>query len=122
MKLKRELSKNGTVDSGVGHTLSSCGRQRMRSRSEDRTCTMPGLLSNFGPTISASGRSEPMTKSSHKMRQSSRDRCSSGYFEDNQYVNSECCRKENSHISNLPPSRCQVLSQCDRHCEPELGK
>ncbi|KZC12596.1 Serine/threonine-protein kinase PLK4 [Dufourea novaeangliae] len=49
--LSRGLSVDGMVDSGVGRTLSSYGRPRMRSRSEERMSTMPMLSNGLGPMI-----------------------------------------------------------------------
>ncbi|XP_043253044.1 serine/threonine-protein kinase PLK4 isoform X2 [Colletes gigas] len=58
------LLGDGMIDSGVGRTLSSYGRPRMRSRSEERMSTMPTMSNGFGPMISTRSEalSEPITK------------------------------------------------------------
>ncbi|THK33125.1 serine/threonine-protein kinase PLK4 isoform X1 [Diachasma alloeum] len=73
--LTRAMSGDVMVDSGLGRTLSSCGRlPRLRSRSEERTSTAPALITPLGPQFSA--RSDPMTDpnvlnhySNHRMKQ-----------------------------------------------------
>ncbi|KAJ8668601.1 hypothetical protein QAD02_010264 [Eretmocerus hayati] len=50
------------LDSGLGRTLSSCGRQRTRTRSEERIMNTPILYNGFGTAISA--RSEPLMEPS----------------------------------------------------------
>lgn len=51
---------NGMLDSGLGRTLSSYGRPKMRSRSEERMSTIPMM-----PMVSV--RSEPLSESITKM-------------------------------------------------------
>ncbi|KAG7206897.1 hypothetical protein KM043_000794 [Ampulex compressa] len=68
--MNREILGNGTIDSGVGRTLSSYDRPRMRSRSEERMSTMP-MSNGLGPMISARSEalSEPIARahSSHRI-------------------------------------------------------
>ncbi|XP_031844945.1 polo like kinase SAK isoform X2 [Nomia melanderi] len=67
--MHRALSGEGMIDSGLGRTLSSYGRPRMRSKSEERTSTMPILSNGLGPMFSARSEamSEPIAKThSHK--------------------------------------------------------
>ncbi|XP_011308644.1 serine/threonine-protein kinase PLK4 [Fopius arisanus] len=58
--LPRAMSSDVMVDSGLGRTLSSCGRMpRLRSRSEERTSTVPALITPARPQFST--RSDPIT-------------------------------------------------------------
>ncbi|XP_058794840.1 serine/threonine-protein kinase PLK4 [Phymastichus coffea] len=49
---------SGDNDSGLGRTLSSCGRPRLRSRSEERVSSSPLIYNGYGTAVSA--RSEPL--------------------------------------------------------------
>lgn len=56
---------DGMMDSGLGRTLSSYGRPRMRSRSEERMSTMPMMVNGaHGPMVSVRSEalSEPIVK------------------------------------------------------------
>lgn len=105
------LIGDGMVDSGVGRTLSSYGRPRMRSRSEEKMSTMPIMPNGLGPMISTRSEalSEPITNTySHKT---------------NDYHS-----KEASVLTGIPPppqsrifsqseqySGCDVYEEIDKH-------
>ncbi|XP_076236304.1 polo like kinase SAK [Calliopsis andreniformis] len=95
------LLHDGMADSGVGRTLSSYGRPRMRSRSEERMSTLPIMSNGLGPMVSARSEalSEPITKThSHK-----------GNCMDYR-------PKENSVLVGIPPPpRSKIFSQCEQY-------
>lgn len=103
----KDLLADGTVDSGVGRTLSSNGQSKMRSRSEERMSTM-AFNGGRGPMISMKSEalSEPIAKirSNHKIK----------------YVN--YCTKEGSDI----PLPCNILlsqnKQYDGYKSCDLNK
>ncbi|XP_012288170.1 serine/threonine-protein kinase PLK4 [Orussus abietinus] len=98
--LGRELSRSGTIDSGLGRTLSSCGRQRIRSRSEERMSTTPAMSNILGSTVSA--RSEPLSDSIAQTRSSYRINCN------------DRNRDENSVLAGIPqPPRSRVFLQSE---------
>jgi len=97
--MTQALLNNGIMDSGLGGTLSSYGRPKIRSRSEERMSTMPVM-----PLISMRSEaiSEPIAKmhSYHKMR----------------HANNRA--KENSVLMNVPLPHARVFSyngQCGNH-------
>lgn len=105
---------DGMVDSGVGRTLSSYGRPRMRSRSEERMSTMPVMSNGLGPMFSARSEalSEPITKPH------SRNRNCVDYRP-----------KQNSILTGIPPppqskifSQCEQSSNCVPHQEADKNK
>ncbi|XP_053974989.1 serine/threonine-protein kinase PLK4 [Hylaeus volcanicus] len=93
----KALIGDGMIDSGVGRTLSSYGRPRMRSRSEERMSTMPTMSNGYGPMVSARSEalSEPIAKThSHK----------------NNYVDYR--PKETSVLAGIPPPpQSRIFSQ-----------
>ena len=95
------LSGDGMVDSGVGRTLSSYGRPRMRSRSEERMSTMPTMSNGLGPMVSARSEalSEPITKPySHKAS------------------SIDYRPKESSVLAGIPPApQSKIFSQCEQY-------
>ncbi|XP_066589656.1 serine/threonine-protein kinase PLK4 [Prorops nasuta] len=95
---KREISGNGMVDSGVGRTLSSYGRSRMRSRSEERMSTTPAMMSNgYGPMVSA--KSEPLSDPSGRTQAFGRS--AFNHYE-----------KKNSVLAGIPkPPQSKIFSQ-----------
>ncbi|XP_034196457.2 polo like kinase SAK [Osmia lignaria lignaria] len=112
--MSKGLFGDGMLDSGVGRTLSSYGRPRMRSKSEERTSTMPMMSNGLGPMFSARSEalSEPITKT-------------------NLYkVNCIDYRaKENSMLAGIPPppqsrvcSQNEHYSNCDVYEEIEKQK
>ncbi|XP_017876759.1 serine/threonine-protein kinase PLK4 isoform X2 [Ceratina calcarata] len=95
--MSKELLGDGMIDSGVGRTLSSYGRPRMRSRSEERMSTMPVMSNGLGPMFSARSEalSEPITKT-HKMN------CANN-------------RTQNSMLAGIPlPPQSKIISQCEQ--------
>ncbi|XP_076277413.1 polo like kinase SAK [Lasioglossum baleicum] len=112
--MRTALSGDGMVDSGLGRTLFSYGRPRMRSRSEERMSTMPICSNGMGPMISARSEalSEPIAKThSHK---------TSGI---------DFHLKQNSILAGLPPppqsrifSQSQHYSGCDAYENPDKLK
>ncbi|CAK9819361.1 Serine/threonine-protein kinase PLK4 [Anthophora plagiata] len=94
------LLGDGMVDSGVGRTLSSYGRPRMRSRSEERMSTMPIMSNGLGPMFSARSEalSEPITRTySHKTN------CVDYHV------------KQNSILIGIPPPpQSKIFSQCEQ--------
>lgn len=106
------MSGEGTIDSGVGRTLSSCGRvPRIRSRSEERA-TSRAMLNPLGPQFSA--RSEPIAESiavnhsAHRFKRTdrSRDRRDS--------------QNESSVLFGIPqPPRSRVFSESSQHSKCE---
>lgn len=92
----KDLITDGMMDSGLGRTLSSYGRSKMRSRSEERTSTTPIM-----PMLSVRSEalSEPITKiqSNHKAR----------------YKNYNT--KEDSVLISVPISRSRLFSQNENY-------
>lgn len=114
--MNKGLLGDGIVDSGVGRTLSSYERPRIRSRSEERTSTIPnGVMSNgFGPMIST--KSEPLSEPIIRMY--SRKTNSIDYR-----------AKQNSVLAGIPlPPQSKIFSQyeqysnCDTNQEIEKHK
>ncbi|CAL7936789.1 unnamed protein product [Xylocopa violacea] len=112
--MNKGLFGDGMVDSGVGRTLSSYGRPRMRSRSEERMSTMPIMSNGLGPMFSARSEalSEPITRThSHQ---------------------TNCIdyrAKQNSILAGIPPppqskifSQCEQYSGCDVYQDDEKHK
>ncbi|XP_076642183.1 polo like kinase SAK isoform X1 [Halictus rubicundus] len=99
--MRTALSGGGMVDSGLGRTLSSYGRPRMRSRSEERMSTMPIFSNGLGPMISARSEamSEPIAKThSHK---------TSGI---------DFHPKQNSILAGIPPPpQSRIFSQSEHY-------
>ncbi|XP_029660086.1 serine/threonine-protein kinase PLK4 [Formica exsecta] len=87
---------NGMMDSGIGGTLSSYGRSKIRSRSEERTATTPIM-----PMVSM--RSEALSEPIAKMQLNHRAR----------YGNYNA--KENSVLIGIPTSRSKVFSQNEQY-------
>lgn len=86
------LSSNN-VDSGVGRTLSSCGRAKFRSRSEERSSSVPIIYNNYGTALS-----EPLMESSANIHTSN-------------HLNRP---EERSLLAGIPPPpKSQIFSQCD---------
>lgn len=104
---------DGMLDSGVGRTLSSYGRPRMRSKSEERMSTMPIMSNGLGPMFSTRSEalSEPITKTNIYKANSVDYRA-----------------KENSVLTGIPPPpQSRVFSQneyssCDAYEESEKQK
>lgn len=99
--MNRELLGDGMIDSGVGRTLSSYGRPRMRSRSEERMSTMPIMSNGLGPMFSARSEalSEPIVKT--HLRKTN----SSNYYP-----------KQNSVLAGIPPPpQSKIFSQCEQY-------
>ncbi|XP_015593483.1 serine/threonine-protein kinase PLK4 [Cephus cinctus] len=95
-------SVDGMTDSGVGRTLSSCGKGRIRSRSEERMSTVHVLTNVLGPTVSA--RSDPYSESVTRSQSSHRAKPPDYY------------PNENSVLAGIPqPLRSKVFSQCEQH-------
>lgn len=88
--MSQALLSDGIMDSGLGRTLSSYGRPKIRSRSEERMSTMPMM-----PLISmrSEALSEPIARvhSYHRMR----------------YVNN--CTKEDSVLMDVPLPRAKIF-------------
>ncbi|EFN78661.1 serine/threonine-protein kinase PLK4 [Harpegnathos saltator] len=99
---------DGMVDSGVGRTLSSYGRPRMRSRSEERMSTMPMMLNGaHGPMVSV--RSEALSEPIVKTHASYRAK----------YAN--YCAKENSLLPCVPLPR-KVFPQNEHYDTHDFNK
>ncbi|XP_003702230.2 polo like kinase SAK [Megachile rotundata] len=106
------LLVDGMLDSGVGRTLSSYGRPRMRSKSEERMSTAPMMSNGLGPMFSARSEalSEPITKTN--------------------LYKANCVdyrAKENSVLTGIPPPQSRVFSQneysnCDAYEDSEKQK
>ncbi|XP_014467426.1 PREDICTED: serine/threonine-protein kinase PLK4 [Dinoponera quadriceps] len=58
----KDFLTDGMVDSGLGRTLSSYARPRMRSRSEERMSTMPMMLNGPMVSLRSEALSEPIMK------------------------------------------------------------
>lgn len=102
--MNKGLLGDGIVDSGVGRTLSSYERPRIRSRSEERTSTIPnGLMSNgFGPMIST--KSEPLSEPIIRMY--SRKTNSIDYH----------AKQQNSVLAGIPlPPQSKIFSQYEQY-------
>lgn len=84
------------MDSGLGRTLSSYGRSKLRSRSEERTATTPIV-----PMVSV--RSEALSEPIAKMQLNHRARYGS--------YNA----KEDSVLIGIPTSRSKMLSQNEQY-------
>ncbi|KAL6427074.1 hypothetical protein ACFW04_009329 [Cataglyphis niger] len=87
---------DGMMDSGLGRTLSSYGRSKLRSRSEERTATTPIV-----PMVSV--RSEALSEPITKMQLSHRAKYGS--------YNT----KEDSVLIGIPTSRSKMLSQNEQY-------
>ena len=100
--ITREMSGEGTIDSGLGRTLSSCGRfQRLRSRSEERATSTP-MLYPLGPQFSA--RSEPIAESIARNPSLNRQK--------NSIERSRNSRDENSVLDGIvKPSRSRMFTE-----------
>nr|XP_003702230.1 PREDICTED: serine/threonine-protein kinase PLK4 [Megachile rotundata] len=107
------LLVDGMLDSGVGRTLSSYGRPRMRSKSEERMSTAPMMSNGLGPMFSTRSEalSEPITKTN--------------------LYKANCVdyrAKENSVLTGIPPPpQSRVFSQneysnCDAYEDSEKQK
>lgn len=90
----KDLLTNGMIDSGLGRTLSSYGRSKLRSRSEERTSTTPIM-----PMISM--RSEALSEPVAKIQSNYRAR----------YGN---YAKEDSVLLSIPTSR-RMFSQNEQY-------
>lgn len=100
--MAKDFLTDGMVDSGVGRTLSSYGRPRIRSRSEERMSTMPMMLNGVhGPMVSVRSEalSEPIIKThaTHKAK----------------YVN-YCAKEDDSLLQRIPLPR-KIFSQNEHH-------
>lgn len=112
--MSKGLFGDGMLDSGVGRTLSSYGRPRMRSKSEERMSTMPMMSNGLGPMFSARSEalSEPITKTN--------------------LYKANCIdyrTKENSMLAGIPPppqsrvfSQNEHYSNCNVYEETEKQK
>lgn len=85
---------DGMMDSGLGRTLSSYGRPKMRSRSEERMSTMPMM-----PMVSV--RSEPLSEPVAKMHSNHGVR----------YAN---YRSKEDSLMNIPIPRGKAFSQSEQ--------
>lgn len=88
------------IDSGLGRTLSSSGRSKLRSRSEERTSTTPIM-----PMVSL--RSEALSEPVAKMQLNHRAK----YGDYN--------AKENSVLIGIPTSRSKVFLQNEQYTHNE---
>ncbi|XP_063987432.1 serine/threonine-protein kinase PLK4 [Diachasmimorpha longicaudata] len=97
-KMLRVMSGDVMIDSGLGRTLSSCGRvPRLRSRSEERASTAPALITPLGPQFSARSdpTTDPITLSHHS----------------NARARHIDCPPENSVLSGIIPPGSRVIPQ-----------
>ncbi|XP_029160942.1 serine/threonine-protein kinase PLK4 [Nylanderia fulva] len=94
----KDFLTDGMIDSGLGRTLSSYGRSKMRARSEERTSTTPIM-----PMLSV--RSEALSEPITKMQSNYKAR----------YKNYNT--KEDSVLVGVPISRSRVFSQNDKYNE-----
>ncbi|XP_072745822.1 serine/threonine-protein kinase PLK4-like [Anoplolepis gracilipes] len=92
----KDLLTDGMMDSGLGRTLSSSGRSKLRSRSEERTSTTPIM-----PMVSL--RSEALSEPIAKMQLNYRAR----------YRNYNA--KEDSVLIGIPISRSKMFSQNEQY-------
>lgn len=92
----KDLLTDGMMDSGLGRTLSSYGRSKMRSRSEERTSTTPIM-----PMVSV--RSEAFSEPIAKIQSNHRARCRN------------YSAKEDSVLMGIPISRSKVFSQNEQY-------
>ncbi|XP_012235642.1 serine/threonine-protein kinase PLK4 [Linepithema humile] len=96
---KNSMDKNslmdGMMDSGLGRTLSSYGRPKMRSRSEERMTTTPIMPIT---SMRSEALSEPIAKLHSNIAR---------------YMNH--CAKEDSVLTSIPVSRSRVLSQNEQY-------
>lgn len=96
----KDLLADGMMDSGVGRTLSSYSRPKMRSRSEERMSTTPMMLNGgHGPMVSVRSEalSEPIVKHSSQVK----------------YPNYRT--KDNSVILDIPLPRSRMFPQNEQY-------
>ncbi|XP_043289776.1 serine/threonine-protein kinase PLK4 [Venturia canescens] len=107
----KEISGEGTIDSGLGRTLSSCGRlTRIRSRSEERATSVP-LLNALGPQFSA--RSEPIADSISRNPPLNRQKREGERWRES--------RDDNSILFGIPqPPRSRIFSETSQHSNCEV--
>lgn len=97
----KELLTDGMMDSGVGRTLSSYGRPRIRSRSEERMSTMPMISNGYGPMVSV--RSEPLSEPIAKTCTNHKPK------------NSNCCLTDNSILLGIPLPHSKIFSRNEQY-------
>lgn len=95
----KNLLTDGMMDSGLGRTLSSYGRPKMRSRSEERISTM--MPNGHGPMISV--RSEAFSEPTVKTHTNHRTK----------YTN--YCAREDSMLLDIPVPRNRLFSHQEQY-------
>lgn len=90
----KNLLTDGMMDSGLGRTLSSYGRPKIRSRSEERISTI--MPNGHGPMISV--RSEAFSEPTVKTHRNHKTKCAN------------YCAREDSVLLDIPVPRNRLFS------------